>query len=163
MAETPSPMKVAFACPKCDETTQVECDSATNALVCSHCHYELPTPQDALAGDKIDRCLCCGSHELFIRKDFSQRLGVAIIAIGFIASTITWAYYWRIATYCILFGSALLDVVLYFTVGNVLECYRCHAQYRDLPGLDRYEAFSLEVHEKHRQQAIRLKEAERTA
>lgn len=156
-------MKVAFACPHCDATTQVEFSSNTTELACVHCGQKLETAQGAVVAEKVDRCLVCGSQELFIRKDFSQRLGVAIIATGFIASTITWFYYWRIATYCILFGSALLDVVLYFMVSNVLECYRCHSQYRGIPGLDTYEPFSLEVHEKHRQQEIRTREAEHAA
>lgn len=154
-------MKIAFACPHCDATTQTAFDQQPGELVCEHCQYKIETPASAVVGDKIERCLCCGSQELFVRKDFSQRIGVAIIVAGFVASTIAWAYYWKIATYCILFGSALLDVVLYFTVRNMLECYRCHAQYRDVPGLDSYEPFRLEVHEKYRQQAIRLKEAER--
>lgn len=156
-------MKVAFACPQCDATTQAEFTAATGELKCAHCDHRLATAQDAVVGEKVDRCLVCGSKELFIRKDFSQRLGVAIIATGFIASTITWFWYWKIATYCILFGSALIDVALYFMVSNVLECYRCHSQYRGIPGLDTYEPFSLEVHEKYRQQEIRTREAERAA
>lgn len=156
-------MNIAFACPRCDATSQTDVTAATRALVCQHCHHEVETPAEAIVGEKVERCLCCGSRELFVRKDFSQRLGVAIIAVGFIASTITWFYYWRIATYCILFGSALLDVVLYFTVRNLLECYRCHAQYRGVPGLESYQPFSLEVHEKYRQQAIRTREAQRAA
>ncbi len=53
----------------------------------------------------------------------------------------------------------MIDVVLYLTMGNVLECYRCHAQYRGLPEFDDYEQFDLEAYEKHRQQSLRLKEA----
>jgi hypothetical protein len=47
--------------------------------------------------------------------------------------------------------------VLYLTVGNVLHCYRCQAQYRGVPGLENHQPFNLETHEKHRQQEIRLK------
>ncbi len=53
----------------------------------------------------------------------------------------------------------MIDVVLYLTMGNVLECYRCHAQYRDLPEFDDYEQFDLEAYKKYRQQSLRLKEA----
>ena len=59
-------------------------------------------------------------------------------------------------TYAILFASALLDIVLYFCVGNVLQCYRCEAQYRGIDGLDAYTPFSLETHERFRQEAARL-------
>jgi hypothetical protein len=152
-------LNIAFACPKCDQTTQVGFTPTTAELPCAHCGYVLPPTSGALQDDKLTRCLCCGSEELFVRKDFSQRLGITIIVVGLIVSTIFWWNYMRMATYATLFATALLDLALYFIVGNLLECYRCHAQYRGLPQLEQYDAFSLEVHEKHRQQAIRLREA----
>jgi hypothetical protein len=93
---------------------------------------------------------------LFVRKDFSQRLGVAIVVAGFLISSVFWYYRMPLWTYGVLFATALIDVVLYLTVGNVLQCYRCHAQYRGLPGLEHHQPFNLETHEKHRQQRIRL-------
>ena len=105
------------------------------------------------------RCLVCPSTELFVRKDFPQRLGVAIVIAGFALSCVFWAYDEVIVTFAVLFATALIDVVLYLTMGNVLECYRCHAQYRGLPEFDDYEQFDLEAYEKHRQQSLRLKEA----
>jgi hypothetical protein len=62
-------------------------------------------------------------------------------------------------TYGVLFATALIDVVLYFTVGNLLQCYRCQAHYRGIPGLEDREPFNLETHEKHRQQKIRLEQS----
>jgi hypothetical protein len=156
-------LNIAFACPKCDQTTQVAFTPQTAELHCAHCDYELPSPEGAMQDGKLTRCLCCASEELFVRKDFSQRLGIAIIVVGFIIATIFWANYMHVATYITLFATALLDLALYFLVGNLLECYRCHAQYRGLPELEQYAPFSLEVHEKHRQQAIRLREAQQAA
>jgi hypothetical protein len=40
----------------------------------------------------------------------------------------------------------------------VLNCYRCQAQYRDVPGLENHGGFDLETHERHRQQVARLAE-----
>jgi hypothetical protein len=65
-------------------------------------------------------------------------------------------------TYGVLFTFALIDVVLYLVVGNVLHCYRCQAQYRGVPGLEEHQPFNLETHEKHRQQQIRLKSETRS-
>ena len=76
--------------------------------------------------------------------------------VGFVVSSIFWYYRMPLWTYGVLFATALIDVVLYLTVGNVLQCYRCQAQYRDVPGLETHEPFDLETHEKHRQQAARL-------
>jgi len=101
----------------------------------------------------------CGCRELYVRKDFSQRLGLTIVVAAMILSSITWGFHWRYATYGILFAAALFDVTLYFSVGNLLQCYRCRAEYRGLSGLDEREPFNLETHEKFRQQAARLAEA----
>lgn len=154
-------MKVAFACPKCDKTTQQEFTPSACSLDCSHCHHHLDSPADPFEGTELKRCLVCGGSELFIRKDFSQSLGITLIVVAGVISSIFWAYYmvyWALGT---LFVGALVDLMLYNLVGNLLECYRCHAQYRALPGLEQYSPFDLEVHERYRQQAIRLREAER--
>jgi hypothetical protein len=98
-----------------------------------------------------------------VRKDFSQSLGVAIVVVGIVASSVFWAYHMPYWTYGVLFATALIDVVLYLTVGNVLQCYRCQAQYRGTPGLESHGGFDLETHEKHRQQKIRLAERARSA
>ena len=94
-----------------------------------------------------------------MRKNFSQRLGVTIVVAACVASAITWGFHMRYATYGILFAAALLDFAFYLVVGNLLQCYRCHTEYRGLVGLEHNEPFSLETHERYRQQAIRLAEA----
>jgi len=38
----------------------------------------------------------------------------------------------------------------------LVQCYRCQAQYRGVPGLESHGGFNLETHEKHRQQRLRL-------
>jgi hypothetical protein len=107
---------------------------------------------------KLSSCLICGGQELFIRKDFPQRLGVTIVILGFAASCVAWYFQWIITTFGILFGTAFVDVALYAVMGNVLECYRCHAQYRRIPRLDEHDAFNLETYERHRQLAARLEQ-----
>ncbi|MFT7642838.1 MAG: hypothetical protein ACI9G1_004597 [Pirellulaceae bacterium] len=104
---------------------------------------------------EICNCLVCHGNELFIRKNFSQKLGVSIIAVGFIASSIAYYHYLIYWSFGILLASALVDLLLYTFVGNMLECYRCHTEYRNVPGLEKHEAFSLETHERFRQQAAR--------
>jgi hypothetical protein len=100
----------------------------------------------------------CPCTELFLRKDFPQRLGVAIVAAGFIGSTIAWYHHWIYTAYAALFATALLDVVLYLFVPMALVCYRCQAHYRQVDGLESHSPFSLETHERYRQQAARLAE-----
>lgn len=151
----PKTMNVTYSCPQCESTACREV-KANAALECPHCGHVVQISGDAMLGDQLQRCLVCPSKDLFVRKNFPQRLGVMIVVLGFAISCVTWYYRMVYATFGVLFATAAIDVVLYLLVGNVLECYRCQAQYRDVDGLDNYESFDLETHERHRQQKIRL-------
>lgn len=153
-------MNVTFACPDCEREVRLELTGdAQQQLACPHCQRHWPLPAGAIADNRVSRCVVCPSTDLFVRKDFSQRLGVLIVVTGFVLSSVTWYFHQIIATYAILFATALIDVVLYIVVGNVLQCYRCQAQYRGLLDLESHAAFSLETHERHRQQAARMDSA----
>jgi hypothetical protein len=150
-------MHVAFRCPHCDATVHEEMLDG-GALECSQCGHKfgsLPREGDG----HIDHCLVCGSDELFVRKNFPQRLGVTIVVIGFAASCIAWYFHMVYATFAVLFATAGIDLLLFWLMGNLLECYRCHAQYVGVAALDQHDQFDLEVHERYRQEQIRLREA----
>jgi hypothetical protein len=149
-------MNLTCNCPRCQQTSRIEFDSSTPELACAKCEHHWSVPAGTVNEDQVSRCLVCGGNELFARKDFSQRLGVTIVVVGLAASCIPWYFHEWYASFAILFGTALIDVVLYVIMGNVLECYRCHAQYRGVAGLDEHGAFKLEVYERYRQQAARL-------
>jgi hypothetical protein len=152
-------MNVTFACSECDQTTRQEIEPATREVTCTSCQHTIPASLPSGSAEAMNRCLVCGCRELYVRKDFSQRLGLTIVVTAMVLSSIAWGFHWRYATYGILFVAALIDVALYFSVGNLLQCYRCRAEYRGLAGLDEREPFNLETHEKFRQQAARLAEA----
>jgi hypothetical protein len=60
-----------------------------------------------------------------------------------------------VATFAILFGTALLDVVLYLFMPECLTCYRCAARYSGDDVVESFGTFDLETHEKHRQMMAR--------
>ncbi len=111
----------------------------------------------------MQRCLVCPSTDLFVRKDFPQRVGVLIVTVGIIGSSIAWYHADLLWTFGILFATALIDVLLYTFVGDALMCYRCQAQYRGVAEMDAHGMFDLETHERHRQLTARLQSAERAA
>lgn len=153
-------MNVTFPCPKCEAANRAEVAENADAISCSHCGQEVQVPPGAIDGGRVTRCLACPSVDLFVRKDFPQRLGVALVTIGLVGSCIAWAYghlYW---TFAVLFGTALIDVALYLVVPNALMCYRCGAMYRGVRNMEEHGSFNLETHERHRQQKIRLAEAQ---
>lgn len=158
-------MNIAYACAHCEHTNRAEFNSSTSELGCAKCGHAVAIEAvaieaGAVAAETVQRCLVCAGHELFARKDFSQKLGVTIVVVGLAASCIPWYLHHWYATFAILFGTALIDVVLYIVMGNVLECYRCRAQYRGVSGLDKHGAFRLEVYERYRQQAARLEQSQ---
>lgn len=152
-------MNITFACPDCDTTSRLPLDGV-DAVACPACNWKRPAAASVAETKEIHECLVCGCKELFVRKNFSQRLGVAIVVLAAVTSSVAWAYHRLYLTYAILFSAAALDLFLYFRVGNLLQCYRCNAEYRGLAGLDSGEPFSLETHERYRQQAIRLAESQ---
>lgn len=150
--------QITFSCPDCSGLLQASFEEDSVATTCPACSSQRSLLKPDIQGGYLQRCIACPSTELFIRKDFPQRLGVTVVVLGVIVSSLFWANHQVIATFAVLLLTALIDLVLYLTMGNVLECYRCHAQYRGLPGFDDYDQFDLEAYEKHRQQALRLKE-----
>jgi DNA-directed RNA polymerase subunit RPC12/RpoP len=166
-------MRITYACPSCGSTVSLADAERMTTLVCPRCAAVVEVPPAAIAwagpggeptaegtGEpRLRRCLVCPCTELFTRKDFPQRLGVAIVVVGFVASCATWAARLLVPTFAILFATALIDVVLYLFMPECQTCYRCGARYRGVGGP--VEGFDLETHEKHRQQRIRL--AERAA
>jgi DNA-directed RNA polymerase subunit RPC12/RpoP len=152
------PMNVTYNCTGCGRSVREAISSDSTELKCPHCRQQIAIPDDAISGHQINRCLVCPSRELFARKDFPQRLGVALVISGFVASSYTWAYYHVFLTFAILFCTALIDLILYVVMGVSLTCYRCGAQYRGVEEIERHGGFNLETHERHRQLAARIKE-----
>jgi DNA-directed RNA polymerase subunit RPC12/RpoP len=151
-------MNVTFACPQCHQAGRVELAAGATEFSCAECGQNFPVSPDAIAEGRLSRCLVCPSADLFVRKDFPQRLGVGLVVLGLTASCVSWGFYLTNLTFVILFATALIDLVLYLVVPNALMCYRCGAQYRGSVGLDAHGPFNLETHERHRQQKARLEQ-----
>lgn len=152
-------MNVTYTCPHCDQVALADFDASSQHIACPHCDHGMPVPPDAIAGERVVQCLICPSHDLFVRKDFPQGLGLTIVVIGFIGSTIAFYYYQQILAFAVLFVTALIDMILYTCMGNLLQCYRCEAQYRGVANVDDGPEFDLTIHERYRQQELRLAEA----
>ena len=150
-------MNVTYRCPACQTTARAQFDVESTQIECPHCSQQIEVPADAVRGERIERCLVCPSTDLFARKDFPQKLGVALVVLGFAASCITWAHYQVFRTFAILFLTAFIDLVLYVVMGESLTCYRCSAQYRGSADIERHGGFDLETHERYRQLAARIK------
>ena len=164
-------MRVTYACPACQATVMCDAIETLAVVECPACRATLSIPADAFlrgmtAGaavvldsqPRLRRCVICPSTELFIRKNFPQRVGVGIVVAGLAASCVEWAFRELFLTFGILFATAIVDVVLYLFMPNCLSCYRCQARYSGDGVTDTYGEFDLETHEKYRQQVARTKQ-----
>jgi hypothetical protein len=152
-------MNVTYACPSCHAGVRQDFDASSEALACPGCGQSIAIPPGSVDGRQVRRCIVCPSRELYVRKDFPQRAGVALVAVGVIGSSIAWYYASLFWTFGILFATALIDLALFALVGDALMCYRCGAQFRGAGDMDIHGQFNLETHEKYRQLAARTKSA----
>ncbi len=150
-------MLISFDCPKCLKTTRGE--DASQIVHCKSCGWTRQTPESS-NDEALSNCLVCGCTDLWRQKDFDQRLGVFIVGVGILLSTVAVAYMMPGVAMIILMVFGMADWVLYAILPNRLVCYRCHAQYRKVPNLEKTDVFDLEVNERYRQEAIRLKQKE---
>jgi hypothetical protein len=103
------------------------------------------------ASEQLTICPACGCRDLFIRKDFPQKLGLAVVALSAVAFLVLAS---RPATFyigvCVLVASAVVDALMFFFVPKVTVCYRCRAEFRGRPLNPRHGPFELAVAEKYR-------------
>lgn len=157
-------MQITFDCPVCSAPVRLDDVESLAVLPCGRCGAALEAPADGFKPSgqgrppRLGRCLVCPSGDLFLRKDFPQRLGVGIVVVGLLASCVTWGMREMVATFAILFATAIVDLVLFLLVPDCVACYRCQARYRG-EGCEGFGVFDLETHERHRQQAARMRDA----
>jgi hypothetical protein len=99
----------------------------------------------------LTTCPECGCRDLFVRKDFPQKLGLAVVvaaAVAFVVLSVR-----RSTMYLgvlVLLAAVLVDAVLYLFVHRVTVCYRCRAEFRGVRVNPEHEGFELAVGEKYR-------------
>ena len=153
-------MELTYACSKCGSVGRVAPLEGISSTVCPRCGEIRSLIPAAIRNGELQECAACGTEHLYTQKDFPQALGLAIVIVGFVVSSIFWYFDRPLVTYGILLASALLDMVLYYKVPNVIICYRCLSQYRsagaNLGG--RFVPFDLAIGERYRQERIRVED-----
>ena len=100
----------------------------------------------------LNQCPNCGCRDLFVRKDFPQKLGLAIVVVAAVAFLVLAAsrrsFYLGVI---VLIVAVLIDAVLYWVVPRITVCYKCRSEFRDVPVNPEHEGFELAVGEKYRQ------------
>jgi len=155
-------MQVDFHCPKCLRADTGAVDASSTILACRHCGWTRSIAEGDLQRETPQRCLACGCDDLWRQKDFPPALGVGIVGLGILLSTLAIAWMRPGLSIGILMAFALLDMILYVVMRDALVCYRCHARYHKVPGTDQHSKFNLELNERYRQEALRLPQPDAT-
>jgi hypothetical protein len=103
------------------------------------------------APQPLSTCPRCGCREFFIRKDFPQKLGFAIVVVAGVAFLALAASRQRFYLgVLVLIAAVVVDLVLYAIVPKITVCYRCRTEFRDVPLNPEHEGYELAVGEKYR-------------
>ncbi|MHC4931819.1 MAG: hypothetical protein ACYTGV_06485 [Planctomycetota bacterium] len=131
-------MNVTFGCPSCGRGVESGPDSRTT---CRRCGAEASLPP--AAEGPLGSCLACGCEELYRQRDFNQKLGLLLIALGAVLAL-------SFTSFLPMIAAALLDLVLYLLLPDVAICYRCKAHHRGFEGTATLQKFDLERFEHYR-------------
>ena len=146
-------MNIRFECPVCEQPGRLDVPGREQ-WQCPRCDHIIRLSAEAV-DTALAACLICGGRELYKKKDFPHSLGMGILILACLASTVTYWLYNKWLTWAILIGSAAFDGLLYLWVKDVVVCYRCHAHYRGVAANDEHKPFELTIHERHRQERLR--------
>jgi hypothetical protein len=133
--------EIAFACPTCKAETTAGLDGRG---VCSSCGEPttLVLSPALREGRAVDRCPACAGEQLYVQRDFNQKVGLAVVVVGAALAPFT-PYYASLGV------AAAVDAVLYLLLPEITVCYRCQAHFRGFPRNPRHEAFDLHIAEQY--------------
>lgn len=153
-------MILRFFCPSCEcpgvatPGQQWRCPSCDHVVA-----VQEPSSTTSAEGLTLHSCAVCGNHELYKMKGFPHWLGLTVLTVACLAFLVLNFYRHQWWAWAVLLGSAAIDGLLYLVVPDVVVCYRCGAHHRGI-GRAGNAPSELTIHERYRQERIRL-EAER--
>ncbi len=133
--------EIAFRCLRCGAEATA---TALGRGHCAGCGQSTELPVSASLRDEgiVDRCPACDGQQLYVQRDFNQRVGLVIVVIGAALAPFT-------PYYSSLFVAALVDAGLYAVLPEITICYRCLAHFRGFRRNPRHEAFDLHIAEQY--------------
>ncbi len=146
-------MKIRFACrdEQCPALIEYRpLGTGDETFACPRCRREYTLRDTAtLVRDRtLRKCALCSGEEMFIRKNFPQITGLLIVGV---AGLISFLYLRTNAAlaYGVLGAAVLADVIIYYLIGVVTVCYRCHTEYWGATHNENHDWFDLATSEKY--------------
>ncbi|MEO8430575.1 MAG: hypothetical protein ABI592_03620 [Acidobacteriota bacterium] len=141
-------MRARRYCPDCLCAREFAGDEA-GEFACAKCGKAFEASFDGVLGaEGVERCAFCGKRAFFLQKDFDQRLGCLFLAVSLgLALFVGWKYGWIWFTPALL-ASVVVDWIVAARIRPVTICYRCDAEYRDVPPNPRHRGYDPHVAER---------------
>jgi rRNA maturation protein Nop10 len=133
--------EITFRCPHCGREATAGIDGHGHCRSCGEA-TTLPVPGALGESRVVDACPACGSSLLYVQRDFNQKAGLAVVALGAVLAPFT-------PYYSSLMVAALVDALLYALLPEITVCYRCHAHFRGFARNPQHQAFDLHVAEQY--------------
>jgi DNA-directed RNA polymerase subunit RPC12/RpoP len=141
-------MRSRYYCPDC-LTAAEHAPPEAGESACAKCGRRYSFDLAAMGQGPIEACAYCGNRAFFLQKDFDQRLGCALMGISLaIALAVGWRFGWIWFT-PVLLSTVLVDWIVAARIRPVTICYRCDAEYRDVPPDPRHRAYDPHVAERY--------------
>ena len=150
---------IIFQCPVCQTRQVTAPEPADGPVRCDGCKWTRDEGGGDFSAGLLQRCRICGCQDLWRQKDFPPALGLAIVATAATISCVAWAWYQPLLAIGALMVAALIDMVLYTFMGDMLVCYRCAARHRKSAMSAQHPRYDLETAERYRQEERRRRQA----
>lgn len=144
-------MEINTFCPACENGIFLYEMPKPGTIPCKRCDKgrEATGNGELDAQGALQKCGLCGCTEFYRQKDFNTKLGLWITALILGSALVLLLMNDLKVGFSILVGGALLDLALYFGLGDIVLCYNCRAIYRGMPISPRVEGFDLKIHDQY--------------
>jgi hypothetical protein len=134
-------MRARFYCADCLTARDLDAPES-GSFACANCGKPFAADFLAASGSEgLEQCVFCANRSFFLQKDFDQRLGCLIMAVSLaLALFLGWKLGWIYFT-PVLLATVLVDWVVAARIRPVTICYRCDAEYRDVPVNPRHKGY----------------------
>ena len=133
--------EIAFACSGCRAEVMAAPGAAASCAACGTI-TTLEVPEGLRRGAPVETCPACGGRQLYVQRDFNQKVGLGVVVVGAALAPFT-------PFYSSLIVAALVDAALYAMLPEITVCYRCHAHFRGFARNPDHQAFDLHLAEQY--------------
>jgi hypothetical protein len=141
-------MRARHYCADC-LTAREHAETDAGDFTCAKCGKAYAARfEGVLSPEGVERCAFCGNHSFFLQKDFDQRLGCLIMGVSLAAALfVGWKFGWIWFT-PVLLATVVVDWIVAARICPVTICYRCDAEYREMPVHPRHKGYDPHVAER---------------